>query len=58
MELEELIFPSELFESEKEFIDFLEIESTVEGLECFLKVCEEEELYEYCSKIQKKKLKK
>lgn len=58
MKLEELISPTDLFESEEEFTDFLEVESTVEDLECFLKVCEEEELYEYCYKIQKKKLQK
>lgn len=58
MKLEELISSTDLFESEEEFTDFLEVESTVEDLECFLKVYEEEELYEYCSKIQKKKLQK
>jgi hypothetical protein len=57
-DLEDILAPSNLFKSEEEFIDFLEIESTVEDLEYFLKACEEEELYEYCSKIQKKKLQK
>ena len=54
MNLEELFSPQNLLESEEEFNDFLEVESTVQDLECFLRVCEEEELYERCSKINKK----
>lgn len=49
-----LISPSNLFSSKEEVIDFLNIESTIEDLEEFLKACEEEELYEYCSLIRDK----
>lgn len=54
VEYRNIISPSNLFSSKEEVIDFLNIESTVEDLEAFLKVCEEEELYEYCSLIKNK----
>jgi len=49
-----MISPSNLFSSKEEVMDFLKIESTIKDLESFLKVCEEEELYEYCSLIKNK----
>jgi len=49
-----LISPSNLFSSKEEVIVFLNIESTVEDLDAFLKACEDEELYEYCSLIRDK----
>lgn len=49
-----IISPSNLFSSKEEVLDFLKIESTIEDLESFLKVCEEEELYEYCLLIKNK----
>jgi hypothetical protein len=49
-----LISPSNLFSSEKEVMDFLNIESTVEDLKAFLLACEQEELYEYCLLIKNK----
>jgi len=54
IKLKDIISPSNLFENEQEVIDFLEIPSTKEDLLSFLKVCEEEELYEYCSLIKNK----
>ena len=50
----DIISPSNLFSSKEEVTNFLNIESSVKDLECFLKACEEEELYEYCSLIKNK----
>lgn len=52
--IHQLISPSHLFKSLEEAKEFLEISATVRDLECFLEVCEQEELYEYCGMIQKK----
>ena len=50
--INQLISPSHLFKSLEEAKEFLEISATVRDLECFLEVCEQEELYEYCGMIQ------
>jgi hypothetical protein len=50
----QLINPSNLFNSIKEVEDFLEIDATREDLLCFLKFCEEEDLYEYCRLIKER----
>ena len=52
--IHQLISPSHLFKNIEEAKEFLEISATVRDLECFLEVCEQEELYEYCGMIQKK----
>jgi len=52
--IKQLISPSHLFKNIEEAKEFLEISATVRDLECFLEVCEEEELYEYCSIINDK----
>jgi hypothetical protein len=57
-EYNDLISPKKLFESDKELDDFLEIDASIDDLESFLKICEKDEMYEYCSKIQKKIKKK
>ena len=49
-----LINPLNLFNNLEEVSEFVEIESTLEDLYCFLKVCEENECYEYCEKILEK----
>ena len=48
------ISPSNIFKTTGEVKTFLTIKSTKEDLKCFLKVCEEEELYEYCMLINDK----
>lgn len=52
--IKQLLSPSNLFKSIEEVKDFLEISATVKDLQCFLDVCEEEELYEYCLIINNK----
>lgn len=52
--IKQLLSPSNLFKSLKEVKEFLEISATVKDLQCFLEVCLEEELYEYCSIINNK----
>jgi hypothetical protein len=49
-----LISPSNLFTSPEEVIKFINVPSTKQDLKCFLNVCEEEELYEYCLLINNK----
>lgn len=52
--IKQLLSLSNLFKSINEVGEFLEISATVKDLQCFLNVCEEEELYEYCSIINNK----
>lgn len=52
--IKQLLSPSNLFKSIEEVKDFLEISATVKDLQCFLDVCIDEELYEYCSIINNK----
>ena len=54
MIINELISPSKLFKNLKEVNDFINIPCKKIDLECFLKICEEEELYEYCIIIKEK----
>ena len=49
-----ILSPSNLFNGLEEVRDFLEISATMKDLECFLDVCLEEELYEYCQLINNK----
>jgi hypothetical protein len=49
-----LINPSNLFSSSDEVIKFINIPSTKQDLKCFLNVCEQEELFEYCLLINNK----
>lgn len=49
-----LINPSILFKNIEEFKVFLEIDPTKENLEATLKICEQEELYEYCKLVKQK----
>ena len=49
-----LISPSNLFTSNEELMQFIEIPATKQDLYSFLDVCEKEELYEYCLLINNK----
>ncbi len=55
LEYETLIFPPNLFYSLEEFEIFVQIkeEGWEQGLKNLLKLCEQHELYEYCSIIKK-----
>lgn len=50
----QMISPTKLFKNRKEVVEFLNIPSSIQDLEAFLKQCEEEELYGYCSLIKNK----
>lgn len=50
----QIISPTKLFKNKKEVAEFLQIPSTIQDLEAFLKQCEEEELYGYCRLIKNK----
>lgn len=50
----DIISPENLLKTEQDFDTFINEPSTVEDLESFLKVCEEQELYNWCSKIKLK----
>lgn len=54
MQYEELIDPRNLFSSLQEVREFCDVAEAVEDLQAFLTVCEELELYEYCSIIRQK----
>lgn len=53
-EYKELISPSNLFNSALEVLDFVDKECTLEDLNKFLILCEEEELYTYCRIVESK----
>tara|TARA_R110000868_G_scaffold178163_4_gene417707 strand:+ start:461 stop:655 length:195 start_codon:yes stop_codon:yes gene_type:complete len=55
LEYQTLIFPPNLFYSLEEFTHFIKIREPEwrQGLLNLLKVCEENELYEYCAAIKK-----
>jgi hypothetical protein len=55
LEYETLIFPPNLFYSIEEFQEFVKIreEGWKKGMLNLLKVCEDNELYEYCAVIKK-----
>lgn len=50
-ELNILLNPSNLFDSVEEVTAFLQVDADRDSLLAFLKVCEAEELYEYCELI-------
>lgn len=53
-ELYQDINPINLFKTEKEFNDFINIPTIKEELKAFLKVCEDNDLYEWCIDINNK----
>ena len=58
-EIERLMRPCNLFKSEQEVNDFIQVVGTDVmayklGLEEMLRLCEEDELFEWCSIIKKK----
>lgn len=54
IEYQTLIFPPNLFHSIEEFTEFIKIKEDgwKQGLMNLLKVCEDNELYEYCAVIK------
>lgn len=50
----QMISPTKLFKNKREVTEFLQIPSTIQDLEAFLKQCEAEELYGYCALIKNK----
>jgi hypothetical protein len=48
------VSPTTLFKNKKEVKEFLDEPGTIEDLKCFLRCCEEEELFEYCCLIRDK----
>lgn len=55
LEYESLIFPTNLFHSIEEFEEFIKIreDGWLQGMKNLLKICEQNELYEYCAVIKK-----
>ena len=51
---DEMISPGNLLKTQQEFNTFLNVPASEEDLKCFLKVCEEQELYEWCIDINNK----
>ena len=51
---DEMISPGNLLKTQQEFNSFLNVPASKEDLQCFLKVCEEQELYEWCTDINNK----
>lgn len=50
----QMISPTKLFKNKREVTEFLQIPSSIQDLEAFLKQCEQEELYGYCKLIKDK----
>lgn len=54
LEYDDIISPSNLLKNQQDFNKFLNEPATKEDLKSFLKVCEEQELYEWCIDIKQK----
>lgn len=54
LEYDDIISPSNLLKNQQDFNKFLNEPATEEDLKAFLKVCEEQELYEWCIDIKQK----